>query len=122
MNIRLAHGDPVHLANTLVVPVAKKRDVLGLEAPRLATVQQHREDAALVQPLLEPLGNVPGAEYAIAKSASMYGCLTVPYRTSVMRRVYICPWALSMVLARPRVITGTYMHQGLVSSIFPTHT
>ena len=42
VNIRLAHGNPIHLANTLVVPVAEKRDVLGLEAPRLATVQQHR--------------------------------------------------------------------------------
>ena len=52
VNIRLAHGNPVNLAKTLVVPVAKKRDVLGLEAPRLATVQQHREDAALVQPPL----------------------------------------------------------------------
>ena len=64
----MAHGDPAHLANTLVVLVAKKRDVLGLEEPRLATVQQHREDAALAQPPLEPLKDVPGAEYAIAKS------------------------------------------------------
>ena len=43
VKIRLAHGDPVHHATTLVVPIAKKRDVLGLEAPQLATVQQHRE-------------------------------------------------------------------------------
>ena len=77
MNIRLAHGDPVHLANALVVPVAKKRGVFGLEAPRLATVQQHREDAALVQPPLGPLGDVTGAEYAIAKSANndLFGLL-----------------------------------------------
>ena len=69
----MAHGDPAHLANILVVPVAKKRDVIGLEAPRLAAVQQHREDAALVQPSLEPLGDVPGAEYAIAKSTKTMG-------------------------------------------------
>jgi len=75
VNIRLAHGDPVHLANMLVVPVAKKRDVLGLEAPRLATVQQHRETPPWLQPPLEPLRDVPGAEYAIAKSTKSHGRL-----------------------------------------------
>ena len=68
MNIRLAHGDPAHLTNTLVVPIAKKRDVLGLEAQRLATVQQHREDAALVQ---LPLGG--RAVGLCARKASVLG-------------------------------------------------
>ena len=75
MNIRMANSDPAHLADTLVVPIAEKRDVLSLEAPRLAAAQQHREEAALMQPALEPLGNVLGDENATTKGAKDYGRL-----------------------------------------------
>ena len=55
--------------------IAEKRDVPSLEAPRHAAAQQYRKDAALVQPPLEPLKNVPGAENAITKGTKGHGCL-----------------------------------------------
>jgi len=45
---RRAHGDAVHLADPLVLPVAQPPHLLCRETPRLVAVQQSRQDAARV--------------------------------------------------------------------------
>ena len=75
---RLTHGDAAHLADPLVVPVAQPPHRLCREAPRLAAVQQDRQDAARVHLSLEPLGDVGGAEDLAAHRAKGLGRLLDP--------------------------------------------
>ena len=67
--MRLEHGDAAHLADPLVVPVGQPLHRLCREAPRLAAVQQNRQDAASVHLSLEPLRDVAGAEDLAARAS-----------------------------------------------------
>ena len=62
-----------HLADPLVMPVAQPPHRLCREAPRLAAVQQDRQDAARVHLSLEPLGDVGGAVDLAAHRAKRLG-------------------------------------------------
>ena len=64
----LAHGDAAHLADALVVPAAEFLDHLGREIPRLAAVEQHREDASRIHLGLEPLGDVRRSEEMVPQT------------------------------------------------------
>ena len=74
----LANGDAAHLADALVVPAAEFLDHLGRETPRLAAVEQHREDASRIHLALEPLGDVRRSEEMVPQGAEGLGSLFDP--------------------------------------------